>query len=76
MKKEISKHILGKMLSKQATEAIIEEIAVKFLTWYEDELRLWSKYHVAEDVYDKLGVDSLDYDGWYKYFIDNIYKPE
>lgn len=72
MKTETSKAILGKMTSREATKAVIEDVAVKFHKWMDDDMTI----DEHEDFMNKNGNVS-DYATFYTYFIDNIYiKPE
>lgn len=65
MKPEISKKILGRMLSREATELVIKEISLEFRQWYN-----------SMDSKDVQKEFPGDYDKIYDHWISNIYKPK
>lgn len=70
MKPEISKKILGKMLSREATELVIKEISVEFTRFLRFECLVTSD----EGIY--YNGEYITPENLYDYWIDNIYKTD
>jgi len=82
MKAEISKKILGKMLSRESTELVIQEIAVEYARWkkpifegFISNVRTPKKWEKIEELFNILGKSYSEVD-LYKYWINNVYKPK
>lgn len=70
MKPEISKKILGRMLSRETTELVIKDIAVEFTTFMRHECVISSDEGIFFE------ADVWKEEDLYDYWINNIYKPK